>query len=69
MKTLHTLTLALLLTCSGCVGHPAQDDFWRPWYDDPSQGAVFTSDKVTFKIRHIWGSCVVDYRGFQRMTN
>lgn len=37
--------------------------------DDPRQGAVFSSDEITYKIRHIWGSTVVDYRGLQRMTN
>lgn len=34
--------------------------------DDPKVGSVFSSDKVTWKIRHIWGLAVVDYRGFYR---
>jgi hypothetical protein len=32
--------------------------------DQPNVGSVFTADKVTYKIRHIWGVCVLDYRGF-----
>lgn len=31
---------------------------------DPTSGAVFSNDKVTYKIRHIYGGAVVDYRGF-----
>lgn len=34
--------------------------------DQPNVGAVFTADKFTWKIRHIWGLAVLDYRGFQR---
>lgn len=34
--------------------------------DDPRVGAVFTADKITWKIRHIWGLAVLDYRGFYR---
>lgn len=34
--------------------------------DQPNVGAVFTADKFTWKIRHIWGLTVVDFRGFQR---
>lgn len=33
---------------------------------DPTTGSVFTSDKITYKIRHIYGGAVVDYRGMQR---
>ena len=36
--------------------------------DQPAVGSVFTADKVTWKIRHIWGLTVLDYRGFQRGT-
>lgn len=36
--------------------------------DDPTQGSAFSADKVTWKLRHIWGYGVVDYRGFQRGT-
>lgn len=36
--------------------------------DQPSVGSVFTADKFTWKIRHIWGLTVLDYRGFQRGT-
>lgn len=34
--------------------------------DQPTVGSVFTADKFTWKIRHIWGLAVLDYRGFQR---
>jgi hypothetical protein len=34
--------------------------------DDPNTGAVFNSDKVTWKIRHIYSGAVLDYRGFYR---
>ena len=36
--------------------------------DDPRTGSMFSSDKVTWKIRHIYGGAVVDYRPFQRGT-
>lgn len=31
--------------------------------DQPTVGSVFTADKITFKIRHIYGGDVLDYRG------
>lgn len=34
--------------------------------DDPRVGAVFDSDRITYKIRHIYGTAVIDYRGFYR---
>ena len=33
--------------------------------DQPTVGSMFSADKITYKIRHIWGYCVLDYRGFQ----
>lgn len=33
---------------------------------DPTVGSLFTSDKITWKIRHIYGGTVLDYRPFQR---
>lgn len=33
---------------------------------DPTVGAVFTADKITWKIRFIFKGAVLDYRGFQR---
>lgn len=36
--------------------------------DAPAVGSVFTADKVTYKVRHIWGLTVLDYRGFQKGT-
>lgn len=32
--------------------------------DQPTNGANFTNDKVTYKIRHIYGGAVMDFRGF-----
>lgn len=34
--------------------------------DQPNVGSVFTADKITYKIRHIWGFAVLDYRGFYK---
>jgi hypothetical protein len=34
--------------------------------DNPTSGSVFTSDKITYKIRHVWGGAVLDYRSFYR---
>lgn len=31
--------------------------------DQPGQGSQFTNDKTTYKIRHIYGSTVTDFRG------
>ena len=36
--------------------------------DQPAVGAVFSNDEFTWKIRHIWGLTVLDFRGFQRAT-
>ena len=32
--------------------------------DQPTNGSVFTNDKITYKIRHIYSGTVLDYRGF-----
>lgn len=37
--------------------------------DSPTVGSMFNSDLVTWKIRHIWGLAVTDFRGFFRGTN
>jgi hypothetical protein len=34
--------------------------------DVPTVGSVFTADKISYKIRHIWGVVVLDYRGFHK---
>jgi hypothetical protein len=34
--------------------------------DAPTVGSVFTADKITYKIRHIWGYAVLDYRGLYK---
>jgi hypothetical protein len=31
--------------------------------DMPNVGSMFSNDKLTYKIRHIYGGTVVDYRG------
>ncbi|RIX47483.1 MAG: hypothetical protein D3M94_07360 [Rhodocyclales bacterium GT-UBC] len=31
--------------------------------DNPTVGSLFNSDKITYKIRHIYGGAVTDYRG------
>lgn len=33
---------------------------------DPTNGSVWAADKLSYKIRHIYGGNVLDYRGFQR---
>ena len=33
---------------------------------DAQVGSVFTADKITYKIRHIYSGTVLDYRGFYR---
>ena len=32
--------------------------------DQPTNGSVFTNDKLTYKVRHIYGGNVMDYRPF-----
>ena len=32
--------------------------------DSPTTGNVFSNDKITYKIRHIYGGAVMDFRGF-----
>lgn len=34
--------------------------------DNPSVGSFFTHDKITYKIRHIYGAAVTDYRGLYK---
>lgn len=34
--------------------------------DNPTVGSMFTNDKVTWKVRHIYGGNVVDYRGLYK---
>lgn len=31
--------------------------------DSPTVGSLFTADKITYKLRHIYGGAVIDYRG------
>jgi phage major head subunit gpT-like protein len=35
---------------------------------DPNNGSMFNADKLTWKIRHIYGEVVEDHRGFYRGT-
>jgi len=32
--------------------------------DLPTQGSLFSNDQIVYKIRHIYGGAVIDYRGF-----
>ena len=34
--------------------------------DNPTVGSLFTADKVTYKLRHIYGGAVMDYRGLYK---
>lgn len=34
--------------------------------DVPTVGSLFASDKITYKIRHIYGGAVTDYRGLRK---
>ena len=34
--------------------------------NDPTVGSVFTNDKITWKLRHIYSGAVLDFRAFQR---
>lgn len=34
--------------------------------DTPTVGSMFTHDKLTYKIRHVYGGAVVDYRGLYK---
>lgn len=34
--------------------------------DNPSVGSMFSNDQLTYKIRHIYGGAVLDYRGFYK---
>lgn len=36
--------------------------------NDPTTGSVFTSDKITYKVRHIYGGDILDHRSFMRAT-
>jgi hypothetical protein len=36
--------------------------------DTPAQGSMFANDTITYKIRHIYGGAVLDYRGFVSST-
>lgn len=33
--------------------------------DQPTVGTMFTSDQRSYKVRHVYGGAVLDYRGFQ----
>lgn len=35
---------------------------------DPTVGSQFNADKLTYKIRYIFGAAILDHRGFQRGT-
>jgi hypothetical protein len=33
--------------------------------DNPSQGSLFSNDQIKYKIRHVYGGAVMDFRGLQ----
>lgn len=37
--------------------------------DSPTVGSMFSHDQLTFKIRHIYGGAVTDYRGLYKSAN
>jgi len=37
--------------------------------DNPTSGSMFSHDQLTFKIRHIYGGAVTDYRGLYKSAN
>ena len=34
--------------------------------DNPSAGSGFSADKIRYKIRHVYGGAVLDFRAFYR---
>lgn len=36
--------------------------------DNPTEGSVFTADKITYKVRHVYGGDVLDHRAFYRQV-
>ena len=36
--------------------------------NDPTTGSVFTADKITYKVRHIYGGDILEHRSFMRAT-
>lgn len=34
--------------------------------DQPTSGSMFTADKITYKIRHIYGGAILDHRGMYK---
>ncbi|GAB4184210.1 MAG: hypothetical protein OHK0024_24350 [Thalassobaculales bacterium] len=34
--------------------------------DSPTQGSLFSNDQITWKIRHVYGAAVTDYRAFYK---
>ncbi|GJM12788.1 MAG: hypothetical protein DHS20C12_11910 [Pseudohongiella sp.] len=34
--------------------------------DSPTQGSMFTNDQLVYKVRHIYGGAVADYRGMRK---
>jgi hypothetical protein len=36
--------------------------------DSPTSGSLFTNDVITYKIKHIYGGAVIDFRAFDGST-
>ena len=68
-----TSTTAWYLMCDPALAPTIEMGFLNGQQDpalfvqnDPTTGSVFSADKVTWKIRHIYSGIPIDYRGFQR---
>ncbi|WP_018658465.1 hypothetical protein [Actinomadura flavalba] len=48
----------------GFYGGRQDPELWTQ--SDPSIGSMFDADKITYKLRHIYGGTVLDHRGFYR---
>ena len=61
---------------SSPIRHGADDRDWLSYQgrqdpelftqSDPTIGAAFSSDKQTFKVRHIYSGAILDFRGLYR---
>jgi hypothetical protein len=44
----------------GFLGGKEEPDLFT---EAANSGSNFTADKITYKIRHVWGYCILDHRG------
>jgi len=50
----------------GFLGGRQEPEFFTQ--DQPQNGSVFTADKISYKIRHVYGGVVADHRSFYRQV-